>query len=306
MALLAAATPLGLAAYILLGGGQLYYPRNLTASLPALAVLAGVLTAAPRPPLRWGVAGLVIGACVVASGRSMDERYQRPPYEEMAHFIDATGSPGDAVISVFINDDVSPLALYSDQRYRTPETLDDSEAWMAARHGHSVFLWLFEPSTGKQVPPPSAGPDGSSTRFGMDEAIPASCAYTWVATAAVSAAGLESARRTSLRSPRAGRSPSARARRRALSRRLRSTRKAASSYRGWAIADRVMAFASGRLVAMGQPSEERADVSATHGAGARFSGFRLTPAGKRLDSEDIRVFAVTDGLATELERTHGE
>jgi len=81
--------------------------------------------------------------------------------------------------------------------------------------------------------------------------------------------------------------------------------------RGWAtdaagrqVADWVLAFADGRLVASGQPNVPRPEV-ADGSEAILFSGFQLTAppadATKRKDTSRLRVFAVVGNQASELE-----
>ena len=308
VAIAAAATPVGVAAYVLLGGGEIYYPRNLTASLPALAVLVGLLVAAIRPPAVWVVAGLLLTGSVVATVRSLEDRFQRPPYEEMVHFIDAAGAPGDAVMTVFPDDDLSPLNLYSKRHYRQPQTLDDAAAWSRAARGHSVFLFLFQPPTGTQGPPPSAGPDGL---YILREArrYPGLLRYY---------VGRYSGRIRGRLQKRSGRevitltgAPTVLVDPTAADGFVDTVSRDENGelvISGWAIdaggrrpADRLIAFAGGRLLASGQPTIVRPDVSRTRGDAVARSGFRLTTRVRGVAPSDVRVYAIVGERASQLD-----
>jgi len=94
---LAVSTPAGLLLYDVVGD-DLYNPRNLSASVPGLVLgIAAIVTAAPRR-LAWGASALVLAALAIGAGRSLEARYQRPPVNEAADFINARARPGDLVI----------------------------------------------------------------------------------------------------------------------------------------------------------------------------------------------------------------
>jgi hypothetical protein len=82
---------------------------------------------------------------------------------------------------------------------------------------------------------------------------------------------------------------------------------------GWAadvsrkrIADRVYVFADGQPLVAGAPAVERPDVARAHGRPLLRSGFRLrvftTRAKEFSDPARLRVVAVSDGRASELQR----
>jgi hypothetical protein len=101
IAILAIATPVGLLLYAATGT-SLYIPRNLSPSLPALAVAAALgidalAVRAPRALAVTAVAGL-IGLLAVGTIKSMGDEYRRPPFREAAHHIDDVAQPGDAVL----------------------------------------------------------------------------------------------------------------------------------------------------------------------------------------------------------------
>ncbi len=314
IALLAVATPVGIAAYTLFVGGEIYYPRNLTPSLPALAVLVGVLVASLRPPMIWAVAALVVGAGLITSVRSLDNRYQRPPYAQMVAFIDETARPGDTVISLFPDDDLSPLNLYSKRHYDQPaaEGAAESTAWEPASRGHSVFLFLFDPPGGDRGAPPYGGPGG---RYELREQrrypglLPFFVGrYSGEARGRLQSRDGEQVIALSGKPPIAVRPSAATGFVEQL-----SVEAGKLAITGWATdarsqepADRLIAFSKGRLVAIGEPTKVRPDVAQAHGSAATTSGFRLTATVARsTDPSRIQVFAVAGSAASELQQLEG-
>jgi hypothetical protein len=96
--LLALATPLGIAALSLRPDVSFILPRNMIASLPAVAVLAGwLLVSLPR---RAAIAAVAIVVVSLATGavRALDHENRRSQYRTAAHLIDARARPGDPVI----------------------------------------------------------------------------------------------------------------------------------------------------------------------------------------------------------------
>jgi hypothetical protein len=96
VALLAVATPLGLAAYSI--SKNIYIPRNMSASLPALWLLIAAGLTTLRRPLMVGAAAAVSAALAIGTVRTLEEPRNRPPYRQAAHFLDRTASPGVLVV----------------------------------------------------------------------------------------------------------------------------------------------------------------------------------------------------------------
>jgi mannosyltransferase len=108
----AAATPLGLLLYDLAGGGDLYTPRNMGASLPALAICVGCAVAAL--PRAAGILASVLALGAAGTGTAvllLDGDVKRPAFSEIAATIDRQARPGDRVITgpVFFVERGSPL-----------------------------------------------------------------------------------------------------------------------------------------------------------------------------------------------------
>lgn len=138
VALVALATPAGVAVYSVLGQNA-YIPRNLSASLPALAlVLAAGLVALRRPAAV--VAGLtaVVVALGIGATRTLDPDNGRPPYRQAAELVDERDGGGAAVVEyplfpAFANVDIA-LGRHLENHFgRSHELLQvrspDSPGW---------------------------------------------------------------------------------------------------------------------------------------------------------------------------------
>jgi hypothetical protein len=101
-------TPVGIGLYRTVGA-DLFNPRNLAVSAPALIVLVGaVLT---RPPGRWAAVGpaLVVLALTHSASRFAFGDLRRPPTDHAAAALDAAARPQDPVIDVPAFDQSRPL-----------------------------------------------------------------------------------------------------------------------------------------------------------------------------------------------------
>jgi hypothetical protein len=99
VALLAVATPVGFTIYSALGP-EVFIGRYMNGAVPGLVLTLGaILAAAPRAV---GIASTVIvaGCLGVGAVQSLEEQHRRPAYKEVAHFIDRTARPGDAVVQL--------------------------------------------------------------------------------------------------------------------------------------------------------------------------------------------------------------
>jgi 4-amino-4-deoxy-L-arabinose transferase-like glycosyltransferase len=77
---------------------HLFAVRNLAASWPPMALLAGALVAAAGPRLRYAAALLLIAGVGIGGVKMLEDTYERPHYREAASFVDRAARPGDAVI----------------------------------------------------------------------------------------------------------------------------------------------------------------------------------------------------------------
>jgi hypothetical protein len=160
----AVATPAGLLLYSL-AAKSIVLPRNMSASVPAAALLIGwAITSAGRRATPV-IAALALGSLCVGTVAMMYDDNRRPPFEDVAGFIDARARPGDGVIDFFY----SPMSSTSGRdlvfnlkgRYRLFRAgVNDDAAWRRAEAtGGRVFLVLPQIGPLRGVPRRS-GPGG--------------------------------------------------------------------------------------------------------------------------------------------------
>ncbi len=95
--LLALTTPVGLLAYGVVGD-NLYAPRNLMASLPAICLALGALVTWPRGRLAAAATTLLLAGVALAALNGFDQGRDRPPYKDVAKVIDDQASPRDGIV----------------------------------------------------------------------------------------------------------------------------------------------------------------------------------------------------------------
>ncbi len=93
------ATPVGLLLYSLLQT-DLWLPRGLSASIPAAALVLGALLAAPPRRVVLAMVTVVLAVMVAGTIRSFDTLYSRPPFREMASYLDQVATPSDPILIV--------------------------------------------------------------------------------------------------------------------------------------------------------------------------------------------------------------
>lgn len=328
-------TTLGLLVYAA-GGTSLFLPRNLSASLPALAAVtaAGLAWLTRRVPTHVAVAALallVLGLAVNAL-KSLRDPYRRPPYREAARYVESIARPGDPLVEI-------PLALALDPRV-PPTTLGlylrhphplfragfDEPAWSQLTAGRDVFLVTshqFVPGAfaqsqlqpGEQLPPGLlarltrlGGPDGRARRI-ADRTFPGVFSVDVLRFRGRVDGRLHTARGRGVISWSFGRrilvSPGAATGEAEHAAHLpRATRTVVG---GWAVdvasrrpADWILFFRRGRLLAVTAGGSRRPDIAARYGPGALFAGWaaQLLPAGD--PAARIRAFAVTGDRASEI------
>lgn len=153
--ILALATPVGVVLYAL-AGTSLLIPRNLSASVPALVVLAAALVGALArvAPARVASVPIVAMAVVLAldTAQTLRPENQRPPYREATRYLDRVAAGSAPVV------ESQPFPLV--RAYFPPTTIDlylrhhrgrvyqfasgDGPAWAEARAGRDVYLVAAE------------------------------------------------------------------------------------------------------------------------------------------------------------------
>jgi 4-amino-4-deoxy-L-arabinose transferase-like glycosyltransferase len=319
--ILAVATPVGLLLYGALGP-NLYIPRNLSPSLPALTILVAALLSFPPPRLAVIGAALALTALVIGTVRTFDADNRRPAFREAARFLKEAAAPGDPVVDQSRDQILGssreqaegPLSIYVDGTraiYRANR--DDRAAWRRAAEGRSVFLVRLQVGLFVGSPPLA----GAGKRFVLRDSrlypgfVPLAVAryegevegklesraggelITWSLGKDIEVSG------GTARGLLDGVS---------ISRRRITIRGWATDADGRGPADWILAFADGRLVASGRPNVPRPDVMGDSQA-IPFSGFELTaPATDTTEGDErprLRIFAVLGKRASELESGEG-
>ena len=142
--LLALATPAGVGIYSLVRPHMSFMlPRNLSPSLPAMALLVGwLLTSLPRR-VAVPALGALLAVLVVGAVGSLDQDHRRTSYRDVAGFIDARAEPGDPVIDQSILQGPLPVALGAYFEHPHPVfrgSVNDDRAWELGRRGARVFM----------------------------------------------------------------------------------------------------------------------------------------------------------------------
>jgi mannosyltransferase len=133
---LAAATPVGLLLYSLTVT-DLWLPRGLSASEPAVTVLLGALLAAlPRRLTAVAVLAL-IATLVAATARNLDPVWDRGPYRDIAGYLDRAAGPRDAVTIVSWQG-----ALPIPMQFRKHHRVLDAAMWRTVPPGGRAYMVL--------------------------------------------------------------------------------------------------------------------------------------------------------------------
>jgi hypothetical protein len=155
--LLALATPLGIAALSLRPDVSFILPRNMIASLPALAVLVGwLLVSLPRRAAITAVAVVVLSLSTGAV-RALDHSNRRSQYRAAAQLIDARARPGDPVIQHSFLPGNGALQQVLAINFARPHPLFDGESaqedagWARGRRTGRVFVVVPLPGYFKAV-----------------------------------------------------------------------------------------------------------------------------------------------------------
>lgn len=313
--LLAAATPIGLILYSAQPDTSFLLSRNLSASVPALALAVGLLfTSLPRPFALAG-AGVVLAGLAIGAAKTLDADVRRPPYRQVAQYVDAQARPGDAVLNLPITtlarsalDPAYDLGIFFERNHEVSSPLAGADVWARAAKGRSVFI--VTPWEHGHLDPLSPG--GYVLR---EERI-----FPGTLKLAVGRYSGE------LRGALLG-GTGRRVIRWSLGEEVRVVAGAANgfletvstgaapktTFSGWAIdaqrgrpAPWVLVFNGRRLLAAGRPAERRVDVARAQGKAAMLSGFKVEATSAQSDAPpvaEVRAFAVVGNRASELSLT---
>ncbi len=314
--ILAVITPVGLLLYAAVGE-DLYTPRNLSASIPALAVVVSAFLAAGGPRLVAVTASLVLLGFGIGAVKTLDRDNERPAFREVAQYLDDTTRPDDLLVDQSRSEllggpqskNLVPLHVYLKHAPRVlTANEDDAPAWEHAARGGRVFFVRLDAGLFRGLPP-LAGPDqrvvlrekrvfrglvrilvgryqgqvaGSLERRNGHEVISWSLGKGIV----VGTTGV-----------------------RGLAEGAAATGKRVVT-NGWALTrsgepvDWLLLFAGDRLMGATYPRLPRPDVAKDHGAGALLSGFTVAapsvPRSVRAGTTPLRVFAVVGNRASPL------
>jgi hypothetical protein len=171
LALLALATPVGIALISLRPDKSFMLARNLSPSLTAGVLLVGWLLVSLRRRAAIPAVVALLAVLVVGAIQTLDVEKRRTPWREVARFIDARARPGDPVLQhFFLADSGAPrrvLAINfkrSHPFFSTPPPEAEARAWERGRRGAHVFVvW---PLAGILASLEHAAPrDGPGDRF---------------------------------------------------------------------------------------------------------------------------------------------
>ncbi len=151
-AAMAVAAPIGVGLVSLLGN-DMYFPRNLATSLPALLIVVAALLNAGPPAFRAAALTLVIGAFGYGAFETIQPDWQRPAVREAADYVNGHSAPGDVVLDVSWlagptspGEQLTPPALTLDVNLDDPERAIDAISPAAVRgalakaRGHRLFI----------------------------------------------------------------------------------------------------------------------------------------------------------------------
>ena len=334
VAILVLATPVGLLLYAV-AGSSLYLPRNLSASLPALALLVGLLVdqlvRAVPPRLALPATAVFVAILGVNAVRSLNDDYRRPPFREAARYIDDVASSKDPVVDTPLypaNDKrfrQTTLGLYFTRRHPLyPSGANVAAAWDQLRAGRDVYLVA---SSALLEPIPAKRPDGVIDRAsaglrrrtaqlgGLDGRAVLRASKTFAGIIPV-----EVRRYAGLIDGRLERRGGQEIVSWSLGKRvsvnpgvvqgsvdIASRSNTPLLMGGWALdsvrhrpVDWVLFFFRGRLLAVSPGGSARPEIARAYGAAAFRAGFAIAPRNAPSDHSAIRVFAIVGDRASEL------
>jgi mannosyltransferase len=135
---LAVVTPVGILMYSLLGV-DIWLPRNLSASMPAAALVVGASLAALPRRLTAVAAALVAIVLLAGTLRSFDPNYNRGPFRSIAAELDRLAAPQDPIVLV-----TYAGQLATREQLRRPHLIVPTlpDMWERTPVGHRAYLVL--------------------------------------------------------------------------------------------------------------------------------------------------------------------
>jgi hypothetical protein len=316
LVLIVLATPIGLLLFSA-PGDNVALARYLGPTLPAfLLLLSALLVRVPRP---LGVAAFLSLLVVLGVGtaKSYETRFARTDYKGAARYLEDSVRPGDQVLELALPADsrnrlgVSPIDLNFKRELpviTVPQT-EFARRFQEAPPEGRIFVAGTDYGAFLQLPRPAPEDGLCAVRRVEFNGFVAVFAYERAVTYKGGAPGGGQARLADggrvLRLASGTTVPVAPGSVRGRVDRIERTGPSAQ-VTGWAVdsgahpAGCLLVFAGDRLVGFGLPSSLRPDLSERFGRSAEGAGFSLqTAPGVRPAS--LRVFAVADGKAAELE-----
>jgi hypothetical protein len=161
---LALAMPVVALLYGLRGPDLFLFPRNLSASLPFVALVLGMLLTPPRRALAVAAVALAGTAVVVAGVTAQERRHRRPDLRGVAEAIDAASGPRDLTFyygpglgAVILGDGVR-LYAHEPHRFTGADTTPGQFAQrLAAQARDAPRTFVVSTTDRAQQPPPAAG-----------------------------------------------------------------------------------------------------------------------------------------------------
>lgn len=173
---LAVAAPAGCALVSLIGN-DLYLPRNLITSLPAVLIGCAALLAAAPLGFRVAALALVLGAMGVGAVSMLEPEWQRPDVRAAAELIDDEAVTGDAVLDAVWFAGGSPegyspppftvaLDAHLDGSAEVTDAISPADVRGVVRAASGHRVWIVGPPVNVEAVREAIGSDGGEPAVG--------------------------------------------------------------------------------------------------------------------------------------------
>lgn len=303
------------------GGDNVWVARYLGPILPLAMLLVGALLVRAPVPAAIATGAVVLAVLGLGTAKGFESRYARAGYKEAARYLESSVTPRDVVLEFPFTsrpeqERVTPLDLNfkgelraivgptSSAERRFKEAPVDGRAFVAGTD-YGAFLQLPRPNSELGLCATDRRDyNGFVAVFRYEQAVPVPGRVgSETGTARLLTAGgsetVELASGTRLPVVASGLQ--------GFLERLEIDRGRRVTAGGWAIDDTkhpvgcLLAFEGERLVAFGPPSVLRTDLVETHGRFAEGAGFELRSTSRVEDLSAVRVYAVADEKAMQLQ-----